>query len=88
MVVIAVRKGWGDNIMASHSAFLDGLSAAEKSDLDKRLYDRQSGKCFKGLCPSLKLTAIAPTLVSFAGFQFRYNKRMNDDIFGTAIEGC
>jgi 5-methylcytosine-specific restriction endonuclease McrA len=36
----------GDNIMASHSAFLDGLSAAEKSDLDKRLYDRQSGKCF------------------------------------------
>jgi hypothetical protein len=32
--------------MASHSAFLDGLSAAEKIDLDKRLDDRQSGKCF------------------------------------------
>jgi len=23
-----------------------------------------------------------------AGFQFRYNNRVNDDIFGTAIEGC
>ena len=32
--------------MASHSAFLDGLNDAEKNDLDKRLYDRQSGKCF------------------------------------------
>jgi 5-methylcytosine-specific restriction endonuclease McrA len=32
--------------MTSHSAFLYGLSAAEKSDLDKRLFDRQSGKCF------------------------------------------
>ena len=23
-----------------------------------------------------------------AEFQFRYNNRFNDDIFGTAIEGC
>jgi len=23
-----------------------------------------------------------------AEFQFRYNNRMNEDIFGTAIEGC
>jgi hypothetical protein len=23
-----------------------------------------------------------------AEFQFRYNNRMNSDIFGTAIEGC
>src|SRR5260370_26075305 len=35
--------------MASHSPFLDALSDAEKTDLDKRLYDRQSGKCF--ICP-------------------------------------
>src|SRR5438067_2442605 len=34
------------NIMSSHSAFLEGLSAAERSDLDKRLYERQSSKCF------------------------------------------
>src|SRR6516164_8690825 len=32
--------------MASHSPFLDALTDAEKVDLDKRLYDRQSGKCF------------------------------------------
>ena len=32
--------------MPSHSDFLDGLSAAEKADLEKRLHDRQSGKCF------------------------------------------
>ena len=23
-----------------------------------------------------------------AEFQFRYNNRMNEDIFGTAVEGC
>lgn len=23
-----------------------------------------------------------------AEFQFRYNNRFNDDIFGTAVEGC
>jgi hypothetical protein len=32
--------------MPSHSAFLAGLGNAEKADLDKRLCDRQSGKCF------------------------------------------
>ena len=27
-------------------------------------------------------------LLYVAEFQFRYNNRFNDDIFGTAIEGC
>jgi hypothetical protein len=32
--------------MSSHSAFLDGLDVTERTDLFKRLYDRQSTKCF------------------------------------------
>ena len=32
--------------MPPHSAFLAGLGVAEKTDLDKRLCERQSGKCF------------------------------------------
>jgi hypothetical protein len=44
--ILLTHEDVGGNIMTSHSAFLDELSAAEKSDLDKRLSDRQSGKCF------------------------------------------
>ena len=40
---------------------------------------------FLGLCTSLKYPQYVGPITEF---QFRYNNRMNEDIFGTAIEGC
>jgi hypothetical protein len=41
-------------------------------------------KAAKGTRKALSLTR----RVYVAEFQFRYNNRMNSDIFGTAIAGC
>ena len=38
-----------------------------------------------GLCTSLKYPQYVGPITEF---QFRYNKRIDEDIFGAAIEGC
>jgi hypothetical protein len=47
------------------------------------------GSIFKrGIVVSFHKVSAKHMLLYVAEFQFRYNIRLNEDIFGTAIEGC